>query len=215
MHAPFNGKVISENVDVGQVIGPQTAICRLVGTDRFWIQVSIPVPQLKWIELPGTESGDGSDVNIIIDNTGDGPITRDGRIVRLLPDLDDVGRMARLLVAVDDPLNLGNDTRKYPLLLGTFVEVEIAGKVVEDIMVIPNAALRRNNTVWIMAPDDTLKIVPVEVIWRRKDTTIVRSDFPDDTRLITSKITTPVEGMELRVLEGADDVRPGTDGEMP
>ena len=200
LRAPFNAKVIMENVDIGQVVNSQLTVCKLVGTDQFWIQVSIPVSQLKWINLPNSNGEQGSAVKIIVDETGDEVITRHGDIIRLLPDLDEIGRMARILIAVDDPLNLGHNDEKYPLLLGSYVKVEIEGKMVEDVIVIPNSALRQNNKIWIMTPENTLEIKPVNIVWRRKESVIIRGGIDMGSWLITSKINTPVEGMELRLL---------------
>ncbi len=50
--APFNAVVIREQVDLGQLVGPQTEVATLVGTDAYWVQVSLPVAHLAWIEIP-------------------------------------------------------------------------------------------------------------------------------------------------------------------
>ena len=39
---PFNAVVQEEFVDEGQLVSPQTQLATLIGTDRFWVQVSVP-----------------------------------------------------------------------------------------------------------------------------------------------------------------------------
>jgi multidrug resistance efflux pump len=46
IRAPFNARVVEESVEVGQLVGPNSTICELVGTDEYWIQVSVPFSEL-------------------------------------------------------------------------------------------------------------------------------------------------------------------------
>ena len=61
LRAPFNAMVVSENVDTGQLISPQTSVARLVGTDEYHVQVSVPVASLRTVrartaDAPGSEA---------------------------------------------------------------------------------------------------------------------------------------------------------------
>jgi len=51
--APFNATVQSRSVDLGSQVAVGASLASLVGTDKYWVQVSIPVSQLKWIRVPG------------------------------------------------------------------------------------------------------------------------------------------------------------------
>ena len=46
VRAPFNLMVETENIEVGQIVGPGAATASVVGTDEFWVQVSLPVDRL-------------------------------------------------------------------------------------------------------------------------------------------------------------------------
>ena len=105
LSAPFNALVKDENAEIGQLVGPASPLATLIGTDTFWIRLSLPYTRLSRIDIPGVNSADGSRVRIWQDG-GDERIEREGRVVRLLYDLDPVGRMARIVVEVDDPLLL-------------------------------------------------------------------------------------------------------------
>ena len=111
LQAPFNGFIKSESVDVGQLVGPATQLGTLVGTDEFWVQLSVPVEKLAWLKVPGMNADDGQgSVAKVIQQLGKDSIQRQGRVLRLLGDLDPVGRMARLLVAISDPLDWRSGT---------------------------------------------------------------------------------------------------------
>ena len=206
VRAPFNSLVLRENIDPGQVISPQMEIAVLAGTDQYWVQVSVPMEYLPWIEIP-KEDEEGSHVNIL-QKTGGKNIIRKGHVIRLLGDLDPNGRLARLLISIDDPLNLKNDKDQLPLLLGSYVTVDIAGKTMKDIMVIPRDAIRNldgeaeskypdSKGVWVMDSDDRLHIEPVDIVWREKGSVLVKTELKNGVRLVTSDIPTPLRGMKL------------------
>lgn len=210
VRSPFNALVLHENIDPGQVVNSQTEIAVLAGTDRYWVRVSIPVEYLPWIEIP-KEDGQGSAVTIT-QKTGAKNITRKGYVIRLLGDLDPNGRLARLLVTIDDPLNRQKNRDRLPLLLGSYVTVGITGKTMNDIMVIPRNAIRdldgdtaftnpNSEGIWIMDKDDRLQIEPADVVWRTQDAVFISTELQDGARLVISDIPTPIIGMKLVIHE--------------
>ncbi len=119
--APFNGQIREELVDPGQVVNPQMMIATLTGTDVYWVQAAVPLDRLGFLSLPDRE-GKGGSVATVTQEAGTVSVTRKGRVIRLLSDLQTSGRMARLLIAVEDPLGLVDGTG-IPLLLDAFVRV--------------------------------------------------------------------------------------------
>ncbi len=195
--APFNGMVVEESVEVGQLLSQNSAVCELVGTDEFWIQVTLPISKLKWVQFP--ENGDsGAEVEVILD-TGDGEsLMWNGRVVRLLSDLDPLGRMARLVVSVEDPLGIAkNADRELPLLLGSYVEVRIDAGELSDAMAIPREALREGNLIWVVGPDGLLRVLSPEVLWSEKDTFYISNIVGPEDELIVSDLRVALPGMEV------------------
>ena len=198
--SPFNALVKEKLIDIGQFVGAGTQLTTLVGTDAFWVQISVPVKHLSWISIPGVNAEKGSPARVIQESTGtSSDVVRQAIVIRLLGDLDPAGRMARILLSVDDPLALKHEekTRGIPLLLGAYVQVEIQGPLLEDIFIIPQKAFRETGQVWLLAEDKTLSIKKIELIWRRKEDVLVRGLKSGD-QLITSRIPAPVPGMALR-----------------
>ena len=121
--APFDAIVQVETAEVGQLVTPAAQIATLIGTEHFWVQVSVPVEQLSWVQLPrGDTPGSSVVVTQLVGESQE--IVRQGRVVRLMSDLDPVGRMARLLIEIDDPLGLQShgvvrgDASTLPMLIG-------------------------------------------------------------------------------------------------
>ncbi len=192
--APFNAVVLSRNVNIGSQASPQDVLADLAGTDAYWITVSVPIDRIHWITIPGSRariySVEGS--------------VREGTVIKLLGDLEEKGRMARVLIEVPDPLALQPENQgKKPLLLGEYVRVDIEGKALHQVFSIPRSALREGSQVWLATSTNTLSIQPVEVVWRDADRVIVSSGLSAGQKLIISDITAPIPGMAIST--GADE----------
>jgi RND family efflux transporter MFP subunit len=193
--APFNTIVRSTHVNVGSQVSTQDPLAQLVGTDEYWIQVSLPVERLAWIQIPRTDTEKGAAVTISYRGH-----QRQGTVARLLSDLETDGRMARILVSVKDPLGLDAKTRGSapPMLIGEYVRVVVQGRQLTDVFRIPRSALRDNSTIWLLADDDPLKIMPVETVWRDADYVLMKNGILPGQRLIVSDLSAPVDGLPLK-----------------
>ena len=197
VRAPFSAFVQSEQIEMGQLVDKATVLGTLVGTDEFWAQVSLPVAELKWVQQPDASGTGGSTATVYQRLAGGGTIEREARVVRLAGDLDPKGRMARLVVAIKSPMDGPDD--QLPLLLGAYVEVAIHGKNVDDVIVLPRRAVRSGDIVWVMNTEDRLEIRPVQVVFRGEREVYLDRGINEGERVILSRLSTPVEGMALRL----------------
>ncbi len=207
--APFNAMVLARAVDQGQLVGPGGVLATLVGTDAFWIQVSVPVDRLPIIAVPGMSGASQGSLALVRQRAGERVIERQGRVIRLAGDLDPVGRMARLIVEVADPLALAPANKgQAPLLLNSYVEVEITGSEVTEVVAIPRPALREGDVVWVAAGDE-LRIRKVVPQWRTRTGVMVRGELKDGERIIVSPLSSPAAGIKVREVKAgggkADD----------
>lgn len=195
--APFNAMVTEESVEIGQLLSPNSAICELVGTDEFWIQVTIPFSDLKWIRFPNGNQP-GAEADVVLDMGNGESATWKGRVIRLLSDLDPLGRMARLVISVEDPLGLKKQSSgKLPLLLGSYVEVKIAAGDLENTLRVPREALREGNQIWVVGPDNLLKIVQATVLWLEKETVLISNNLEKSDQLVVSDLRVALPEMKV------------------
>lgn len=194
--APFNGILRATNVEKGSQVAVQENLATLVGTDEYWVQVSVPVDRLKWVDIPNNQRDQGAEASIKYQ----GDAVRTGRVVKLLSDLEAEGRMARLVVSVTDPLGLKSPDKKKPaLLIGEYVRVEIQGSKIEDAFRIPRSALRDNTHIWLADEQDKLEIRKVRTLWRDSRSVLIKDGLKPGARLIVSDLATPVAGMAVNV----------------
>jgi len=196
IRAPFNAMVVKESVEIGQLLSLGSEICELVGTDEFWIQVTLPFSELKWIQFPD-ENQPGAEASVILDMGEGEPVRWHGKVLRLLSDLDPLGRMARLIVTVQDPLGIQSLEDKLPLLLGSYVEVEVNAGELKNTLRIPRSALHEGNDIWVVGSDNLLKILPAKVLWPEKDTVLIANNIETGDQLIVSDLRVALPGMKV------------------
>jgi RND family efflux transporter MFP subunit len=202
--APFNAVVQSREADLGTHVSAGSPLVSLIGSDEYWVQVSVPVDRLRWIDIPGVNSKLGAGVRIYQDAAWGPGIFRKGVVQRLMTDLEPEGRMARLLVSVSDPLHLhAGDEDRRPLLLGAYVRVQIDGRELPDVVSVPRDWLRSGEQVWVMDADGTLDIRQVEIAWSGNDLICISRGLDEGDLLVTSSLGTPVQGMALRTSDSA------------
>ncbi len=199
VRAPFAAVVQERNVEVGTQVDLGTAMGVLLGTNEYWIEAAVPVDQLRWISIPGAAVR-------VRDEAAWGPdSSRPGEVIRLYSDLENQGRMARVLVSVPDPLGLDAGADRPPiLLLGSYVRVEIEGATLDDVAAVDRRLLRDGDNVWVMSGDDTLEIRPVAVAFRGSNHVLVSAGLAQGERLVATDLPAPVPDMPLRLAEELD-----------
>ena len=197
--APFAAVLQERHVDVGSHVTTSGDLLQLVGTEAAWLEVAVPVTQLRWIRFPDAGSA-GSTVKIFYDQVWAPQQLRTGRVIRLLSQLEENGRMARVLVQVDDPFARQDANRDQPrLMLGSFVRTEIEGVPVQQAAVIPRGLLHEDDTVWILKNDNTLEIRAVTVAYRDQENVFIADGIRSGEQLISSALSTATDGMPVRV----------------
>ena len=199
VRSPFNAVVLSESIEIGQIVTPQSQAVTLAGTDRFWVRAAMQTDELDQLRVPGLRGEtDGSRALVRLD-----PETAEvlpGRVVRLLGDLDPAGRMARVLVEVEDPLRLrrgASGGARGLLLLDSYVDVLLEGAAARDLFELPREWLREGTEVWVLV-GDRLEVRPVDIAWRFEDSVCIEGGLADGELIVTSGLATPVAGMKLR-----------------
>jgi multidrug efflux pump subunit AcrA (membrane-fusion protein) len=216
IRAPFNAIVESSDVDVGTRVTSASTLATLAGTDSCWLEVSVPVKQLKWIDIPRGSATEGSQVRITNPDAWGADAFRTGRVIRLASDLETEGRMARLIVEVADPFTLQPENSSKPVMLtGSYVSVEIAGRPLDQVATIAREHLRDGDRLWIMGADATLEIRTVDIVFRGHDQVLVADGIKAGEQLVITDLAAPVAGMPLRSTDADTPAAPAGSGADP
>jgi RND family efflux transporter MFP subunit len=208
IYAPFDCRVRSEGVEAGQYVRAGSSVAVVAGTETAEVVVPLSLEELQWLRVPHQGSQDkGSPAKVRItvgkESFGKKSFNRQGRVVRSLGEVDPKGRMARVVVAVDDPyyLKTRRNNNEPDLEMGMFVEVTFYGDILTGVFSVPASALRENNTVWVVNGENRLNIRPVTVVRREQETLLVKDGLKEGERLVLTAISGAAEGTKLRFLD--------------
>lgn len=220
IRAPYQGRVRSEQVDVGQFVSRGVSIGKLYATDFAEVRLPLPDRDLRFLDIPFDLSGESvnSDGDRIEVSVGPAvqlraefagvPRTWVGKIVRTEGEIDAKSRMIHLVARVEDPYGQNGAPGSAPLAVGLFVEAEIEGRRVEGVYVLPRTALRTDSgddLVYVVDAEDRLRFKAVEVLRAERDDVIVGSGLEPGDRVCISPMAAAVNGMAVRVIRAEED----------
>lgn len=197
--SPFDAQVLTRNVNIGSQVMPGDVLGRIVGLETYWIETEIPLSKLRWIAFPDSHDAQGSEAVVRNRQIWPEGVYRTGYIYKLIGELNDRTRMARVLVSVDDPLALHTDDPEKPaLMIGSFVEIHIKAREIHDVVRLNRDYLRKNDTVWVME-NGRLSIRNVDIIFSDAEYAYIKSGLHKDDKVVTTNISTVVDGASLRL----------------
>lgn len=197
--APFNGMIENLSTNIGSLVGGGSGLAQYVGTDTFWLELLVPVSDLKWITFAEGDKA-GSEVKISNDSAWPAGSFRIGHVMRQSASLEEDGRLAKITVSISDPLSLQNENKDKPkLLIGSYVKAEIASGTLDNIVSINRKYIHDGNKIWLMTKEGSLEVREITPIFKDQDQYFIKDNLIEDEMLITSTIAAPIEGMLVKL----------------
>jgi len=191
--APYNCRVRRITVSPGQLVSASTPVAMIYTTDVAEVEVGLPVSDLVWLDVPGANAK-------LTMHTGEGNYAWEGYIDRSIGVLDEIGRLAQVVVKVKNPL--ARPTPDHPeLSIGSFLRVELEGKQIENTIALPRTAIREDNTVWVANDKDELEIRDVSIIYMTQSEALLASGINPGERVVLTTVAGASNGTKLRPLE--------------
>lgn len=209
IRAPFAGRVTESMVETGQSIQPGQAVLSLADDAALELHVAFPAADIRnW--LPFRDETDAEISAAWFPHLAEIPATltwSDGRTelqwrgeVHRLKHFDASTRTATLAVRVP-AAEARSSAHPLPLTDGMFCRVEIPGKTLEDVYRLPRAAVTYDGMIYIADEEDRLRTLSADVLRIEAGDVIVRADFPEETRVIVTRLVAPLEGARLEIQE--------------
>ena len=208
--APFDGYVLSENVDVGDIVAPGRELARFYASANAEIVVSLNVDDTGFIPDLWT---DRSIRNATVQAEFGGQLfTWPAQVDRVEAGLDRTTRTVDVVVTVADPSQPGTPVNPAasgmtlappPLLVGMYTRVTIEGMTLPGHFLLPVSAVH-DGSIRILEGESRLRLAPVQVLRQEgNDLVLLAPELPEGTRIITSDIALVTDGMQVRVAESA------------
>ena len=203
LRAPFAGRVRRKNVDVGQFVARGAPLASLFAVDYAELRLPVRDDDVAFLDLTlghrdEAETRPLPAVTLRGRHAG-AEHTWSGQVVRTEGEIDARSRMLHLVARVEDPYGLRH--AHPPLAVGMFVAAEIEGRVLEDVLELPRAALLGEDRILVVDPEDRIRLRPVEVLRRDGERVIARASLAPGERLCLSRLEPATDGMRVRPLE--------------
>ncbi len=217
--APYDGMVSSKNTDIGQYVTTGASIAETFAVDYAEVRLPIPETKISFLDLPAhTENLKAAD-NMenapevdLVSNIGSQEFHWSGKLTRTEGVLDTRTRVLFSVVQIEDPYNLypddssndnngSNNRNNEPLLIGTYVNATIRGRLLEDVIVLPRYTLQANNVIWTADAEGRLRPKTVEVLTINGDDVYISSGLQSGDRVILTRLENPLNGSPVQINE--------------
>ena len=205
LRAPFDGLVKSENVDIGQFAARGQAIATLYASDIVEVRLPIADRQLAFLNLPSLRTGNLPETQqpsvTLTAEYGGRTLNWAGKIVRTEAEIDTASRMVQLVARVETQAD------QPGLSVGLFVNAEISGIAVEDVVVLPRSSLRNENQVLIVDGENKIRFRTVTPLRLYQDSVLIADGLVEGDRVCVSTLQTAIEGMNVNPISENADAR--------
>ena len=187
LKAPLDAVVQTRQLSQGDLVGPGRPLATLLPVREAEVTVSLARRELA--KLGDELLGKQATLRVTV---GSKRHDIEARLVRVLGELDRVGRMAQVIVQPSS--GVGTE-----LPFGSFVHVELQGELMKDVIEIPAEALLNDRTVY-MLQGDRLVTRQVQLVHREPKRVLVAGDLQDGDSVVVSKIRGLVDGMLIKAI---------------
>jgi len=204
--APFSGRVLMENVEIGSVVQRGEVIAEIYADDLF--EITVPLSDREASLIPGLweenfERTILAKAELIYRNS---QYSWDGYVDRIEAGIDSETKTIDVIVHIPEPNRPGKIESKKkalnfydppPLIPGSYVKVTIEGIKIPYAL-IPQSALRERNSIWTVDNDSLLKFRDIEIIQDMGTHLAIKGEnLRPNLKLIVSKLKIAVQGLKV------------------
>lgn len=198
--APYDGRVRTERIDAGQFVNRGESVASLYSIDFAEVRLPVHDEDLAFLPLTLGRPPDAAEPKpkaVLKARFSGAERSWQAYIVRTEGELDPRTRMVNLIAQVESPYEQAENTP--PLTVGLFVEAEIEGYAVEDVVVVPRSALRADSQVYIVSAENRLVFRDVDVIRIVDETVYISGGIDAGETICLSAMDSAIEGQSVRL----------------
>jgi RND family efflux transporter MFP subunit len=201
IRAPFDGRTLERRIDVGRFVSVGTSIAELHSVDDAEIRLPIPDAELAFLDLSIGETVEPSSaprVELSADFAGK-THRWTGRIVRTEAQIDPRTRMVHVVARVARPYESSREAPdRPPLAAGLFVEAEIEGRKLDEIVRVPRETLDDSGHLFVLDDQDRLRRRRVDVLRFERKHALIAGGLAPRERVSLLEPRLAVEGLVVR-----------------
>jgi len=200
--APYSGRVLSKQVDIGQFVNKGTVLGKIYATDFVTVDLPLSLAKYQLLNIPEAFQGQtlkGTFPSVVFKDSSL-KNTWNGEIVRTSAALDADTRQIKVIAKINSPFKASSQVTA-PIKIGQYINAEIQGKIFNDVFVLPAGVVRQNKEI-LLLQDGKVHVTAVEVLWSSANESVVRaSESINGEHIITTALSQAVEGMSVITLK--------------
>ena len=202
IHAPFTGRLIKKYGDVGQFVAPGNPLLEIYSIEVAEVRIPLTQNQMALLQLPVSDSRLAAAApprQVLVTAFFAGRSWRwSGQLVRTEGVIDERNRLVYAVAQINGPSRADPEQPGRPALAsGQFVKVTIQGRPLQQVYVLPRAALRFGRELWLVDKDNRLLKRQVGVLHKEKLHVYIDSGLTPGDRVITSSLDIAIDNMAL------------------
>ena len=200
--APYAGRILSRSVDLGQVVTNNTQLATIYAIDSVEIRLPIKNKDLSFVNLPeqyrdGAKNQAGSLVKFSSDLVGEQ--TWQGQLARTEGAIDENAQQLYVVAKIDDPYK-STASNQYPIKIGQYIKAQIAGKTVQNALIIPNSTIYQGTYVYVVE-GDVLKRKDVTFAWQNANQAMIKTGLKANDKLVITPLGQVSSGTKVSILD--------------
>jgi len=207
IRAPFNAIVESRDIELGQYVNRAQSVGVLLGADVVEVRVPLAIRQLGYLDVGLGQRGEipaeaAPDVTLT-GMYGGQELRWKGKLVRTEASIDPNSNTILSIIRVEQPTveeskSASSSWQTIPLPIGLFVQAEITGKRVDDLIALPRSVVRNNNQVLVVDAENKMYYRDIEIFRLEENRVLISGGLLPGERICTSPIQAVVEGMTVQ-----------------
>lgn len=199
--APYAGRILSRSVDLGQVVSNNTQLATIYAIDSVEIRLPIKNKDLSFVNLPeqyrdGAKNQAGSLVKFSSDLVGEQ--IWQGQLARTEGAIDENAQQLYVVAKIDDPYK-STASNQYPIKIGQYIKAQIAGKTVQNALIIPNSTIYQGTYVYVVE-GDVLKRKNVTFAWQNANQAMIKTGLKANDKLVVTPLGQVSSGTKVSIL---------------
>ncbi len=198
--APYDALIRTKASDLGEYVAPGSQLADIFSVDFAEVRLAIPQSKLAYLDLPGVDGygADESAVDLYTDVSGD--INHwPARLHRTEGVFDERSRVLFTVARIEDPYALQNST-KMPLRIGTFVNANISGRKIENLISLPRYIIRPGNLLWVIDKDMKLQNRKVTILRTGGDSIYVSAGLDNGELVSATSLDATHSGAIVKII---------------
>ncbi len=198
---PFDCRVSEKPVEAGQYVTAGMPLARIYNVRIMEVEVHIPPRDVAWLHF-GSQGPQGAAQNNPVQarityQASGSKLQWNGFVARIKGQMEERTRTLPVVVQISN----GHPGTDHPIMPGMFVSVDIIGKRVEGLFILPREAIRENDVVYLVQGEKVV-VRPVRIMRRTGNQVYIKEGIAQGDRIITRFPGIATDGMQVRVKTG-------------